>query len=129
MLSDWSFAMNSAEIALHDHLVKTRHVTVLYDGDCRGCGECCSRYIPLNAADVIRLRGFVKRHGIEQRPPRADIDLTCPYLTDGNTCAVYDARPMICRTYRCDRHAKGDFSEYAGHETRGCRMRDMREVI
>lgn len=121
--------MNGAEIALHDHLVNTRHVTVLYEGDCRGCGECCSRYIPLNAADVIRLRGYVKKHGITQRPRRAEIDLTCPYLTDDNTCAVYEARPMICRVYRCDRHAECDFSACMGHETRGCRMRDMREVL
>lgn len=121
--------MNNAEIALHEHLMVAQHVTVLYDGDCRGCGECCSRYVPLNAADVIRLRGYVRKHGIEQRPPRVEIDLTCPYLTDDNMCAVYEARPMICRTYRCDRHAKGDFSAYEGHETRGCRMRDMREVI
>lgn len=111
--------MNSAEIALHDHLVKTRHVTVLYDGDCRGCGECCSRYIPLNAADVIRLRGFVKRHGIEQRPPRADIDLTCPYLTDGNTCAVYDARPMICRHVPMRQACKGRLLGVCGITRRG----------
>lgn len=121
--------MTRAEVALHEHLASTRKVTVFFDGDCKGCGECCSRYIPLNAADVIRLRGYVKSHGIEQRPRRANIDLTCPYLTDDSECAVYEARPTICRMYRCDRHAKGDFSACMGHDTRGCRMRDMREVI
>ena len=122
--------MSDMEIALYEHLASTQEVTVLYDGDCRGCGGCCSRYIPLSPADVTRLRGYVRKHGIEQRPPRADIALTCPYLTDGNECAVYEARPMICRTYRCDRHAKGDFSAFPSHDVvLGCRMRDMRRVM
>ena len=32
--------------------------------------------------DEVRLSAFVSARGIEQRPPRAEVDLTCPYLSD-----------------------------------------------
>ena len=80
-------------------------VKVLYNGDCRGCGECCSRFLPVSQRDLERLRRHVCAHGIETVPERAEIDLLCPFLSDGRICAVYEARPDICRAYRCDRHA------------------------
>lgn len=85
----------------------SQDVTDLYTGDCRGCGECCSRFLPMTPFDEVRLSAFVSARGIEQRPPRAEVDLTCPYLSDDGLCAVYQARPEICRAYRCDLHASG----------------------
>ena len=67
-------------------------MTDLYTGDCRGCGECCSRFLPMSPFDRARLEAYVRRHGIEPTAPRADCDLLCPYLTDGRECAVYAAR-------------------------------------
>lgn len=31
----------------------------------------------------------------------------CPLLTDAGRCAVYDARPLGCRTFYCDRASAG----------------------
>ena len=89
-------------------------VTDLYTGDCRGCGECCSRFLPMSPFDRARLEAYVRRHGIEPTAPRADCDLLCPYLTDGRECAVYAARPEICRVYRCDRHKRGELGMFFG---------------
>lgn len=100
---------------------------VLYKGDCRGCGECCSRFLPLTLADRVRLKTFVRAHGIDPVPERADIDLLCPFLSEERECLVYEARPEICRAYRCDRHAAGDFSGLAGLV--GASIADMREVF
>lgn len=83
-------------------------------GRCRGCGECCGRYLPLSLADRLRLHSYVVAHGVRPHPERGAVDLTCPYLTDGLDCAVYPARPAICRAYRCDRAAKRDFAGLAG---------------
>lgn len=33
--------------ALHARLMVEQRVTDLYTGDCRGCGECCSRFLPI----------------------------------------------------------------------------------
>lgn len=89
--------------AIHAGL-RSDDVTYLYTGDCRGCGECCSRFLPVSPFDRVRLEAYVRRNGIEPAEPRAECDLLCPYLTDGRECAVYAARPEICRAYRCDRH-------------------------
>lgn len=61
-------------------------VTDLYTGDCRGCGECCSRFLPVSPFDRVRLEVYVRRNGIEPAEPRAEYDLLCPYLTDGREC-------------------------------------------
>lgn len=98
---------------------------VLYKGDCRGCGECCSRFLPLTPADRARLKAFVRARGVEPVPGRADVDLLCPFLSKGRECLVYEARPEICRMYRCDRHAAGDFSD--GERLAGASIIDMRE--
>lgn len=79
------------------------------DGECRGCGECCSRFLPLSRFDVRRLRDYVKRNDIEPRPDSlGELDLMCPLLSDAHECMAYDARPEICRAYRCDLHARGE---------------------
>lgn len=102
----------------------------LYNGDCRGCGECCSRFIPLSARDIQRVSSYVAAHSIEQIPERGDVDLLCPYLSDRGECMIYDARPDICRAYRCDFHAHGDLALIALIMSNGpYQDMDMREVI
>lgn len=101
-------------------------VTDLYTGDCRGCGECCSRFLPVSPFDRVRLEAYVHRHGVEPTAPRADYDLLCPYLTDGCECAVYAARPEICRAYRCDMHKRGELGMFFGAEC--AEVTDMREL-
>ena len=100
--------------ALHARLMVEQEVTDLYTGDCRGCGECCSRFLPMSLLDRARLRAYVRGHGVAAHVPRAQLDLTCPYLTDGRECAVYAARPEICRVYRCDRHKRGELGMFFG---------------
>ena len=74
--------------ALHARLMVEQEVTDLYTGDCRGCGECCSRFLPMSLLDRARLRAYVRRHGVAAHAPWARLDLTCPYLTDGRECSV-----------------------------------------
>lgn len=104
---------DSLAAAAQQALCRTETVTDLYTerGDCKGCGQCCSRFIPMSVYDAARLVRYVEDHGIEQRAPRGgehDIDLTCPYLDDDLERMVYEARPEICRIYRCDQHAHRD---------------------
>lgn len=64
-----------------ERLAACQDVTDLYRGDCKGCGQCCSRMLPMTVLDMVRLKGYVKAHGIEMRPERPGcIDLTCPFL-------------------------------------------------
>lgn len=96
-------------------------------GDCRGCGECCGRFLHLSAFDVVRLEGYAETHAIEVRPEApGSVDLMCPFLTGGRECSVYPARPDICRVYRCDRHARGEIEMPAFWWAMD--LADMREV-
>lgn len=84
----------------------------------------------MSSYDIERIKDYVSMNKIEQVPERAEIDLTCPYLTDGKLCAVYDARPDICRVYRCDIHAKGIHTPHLllmNHHPYS--IQDLREVI
>ena len=85
--------------AYHRVISKTQTVRDLYtpNGSCDGCGQCCSRFIPMSAFDMVRLSAYVIKHGI--RPHKhmdRSIDLTCPYLTTSTQrCSVYPARSEI----------------------------------
>lgn len=111
--------------AIHAGL-QSDEVTDLYTGDCRGCGECCSRFLPVSPFDRVRLEAYVRRNGIVPAEPRAEYDLLCPYLTDGRECSVYAARPEICRAYRCDRHKRGELGMFFGAEC--AEVTDMRAL-
>lgn len=90
------------------NLLRDQPVTDMHRADCRGCGECCGRFLPLTPADKVRLTAYVRSHGIEPHPePRGIVDLTCPYLNRERECMVYEARPEICRGYSCSKHASG----------------------
>ena len=46
--------------AIHAGL-RSDDVTDLYTGDCRGCGECCSRFLPVSPFDRVRLEVYGRR--------------------------------------------------------------------
>lgn len=117
-------------IEVYRALYHSRGVTDLLTerGSCRGCGECCSRFLPMSRMDERRLAAYVKSHGVVPRPEsEGSLDLTCPLLSDGHECMAYDARPDVCRVYRCDEHARGLLRPpaFAGH----MRLVDVRELL
>lgn len=109
---------------LFNMLSRDAVIVDLYKGDCKGCGECCGRFIPLSKFDAIRLRGYLESHRVEMRPEQAEYDLMCPFLSNEHECMVYEARPEVCRTYRCDMHKAGKLKPFRG--LGDARMYDMR---
>lgn len=116
----------AAARAAHSALCAARGVMDLYEGDCRGCGERCSRFVPVSVFDLRRLKPYVREHGIKPHEPRGEVDLMCPWLTDGKECAVYAARPEVCRAYRCDLHKRGEIRPFFGASS--AKVIDMREL-
>lgn len=116
----------AAARAVHAALCATHGVMDLYEGDCRGCGECCSRFVPVSVFDLRRLEPYVRKNGVRPREPRGELDLTCPWLTDSGECAVYPARPEVCRAYRCDLHKRGEIRPFFGASS--AKVADMREL-
>lgn len=113
--------------AIFNALGRYQGVKDLYTGDCKGCGECCARFIPLSRFDVQRIAEYVLSHDVSVSPEtRGIIDLTCPFLNDKKECSIYTARPEICRTYRCDEHKAGKIKIPAF--AHAMKIKDMREL-
>lgn len=83
--------------------------------ECTGCGACCTgngeQYVFLAPGEALVLaarlgvgRGWFRRRYM-MRIPEGDRVLrmtargACVFLQENGHCAVYDARPVQCRTY------------------------------
>lgn len=80
------------------------------NGECIGCGNCCSNVLPMSKQEIARIKTYMKRNHIKERkhltPAMATLDLTCPFLdTTKRTekCTIYKVRPAICRSFKCDK--------------------------
>ena len=85
------------------------------DGQCIGCGQCCSNYLPLSHGEIKDIARLVKKrklkpcsHSYAPLVVPVGWDLTCPFLDDskpnGHKCIIYEHRPLICRDFVCNKH-------------------------
>lgn len=78
------------------------------NGECSGCGSCCSNYLPLSSKEIKEIHRYIKKHKIKEQkcfvPLVNDaMDLTCPFRSEKEQkCLIYSIRPEICRSFRCD---------------------------
>lgn len=78
------------------------------NGECSQCGSCCSNYLPISSKEIKEIRRYVKKHKIKEQKILAPVsgevlDVTCPFRDDLNkVCLIYQLRPQICRSFRCD---------------------------
>lgn len=79
------------------------------DGECIGCGECCSNLLPMTDKEVKAIRRIVRRKHLKpiNHVPIVvmnQVDGYCPFL-DRNRgdkkCTIYEHRPLICRDFKC----------------------------
>ena len=91
-----------------------RDVDERYAGHgCPGSTECCrfgitGREPYVTSVEVAFLRRAIGARGGPLAPkkkalPIAKDERTCPLLNRDARCAVYEARPLGCRTFWCDR--------------------------
>lgn len=86
---------------------KERYENKCIDGKCSSCGECCTDLLPLNEAEVKRLKAYAERHNLKENRhnlfwDKNATDLTCPFRNnDLKICEVYPVRPVICREFIC----------------------------
>lgn len=84
------------------------------NGKCSKCGECCGIVLPIDQDDADKIQEYVLKNNIS--PQKQLLILTgrlqCPYYTGNKLkgCAIYEARPKICRFFKCDKK-KMSFSE------------------
>ena len=89
------------------------------NGECSKCGACCGCFLPLSSKEIKQIKRLVRVKNIEPHKLPAvciSIDMTCPFLNlDTNLCNIYDKRPYICRSFKCDKEPTlKDFPDYPG---------------
>lgn len=77
------------------------------NGICSKCGECCGSILPLDQEDLDKIVEYVLSNKIHSTSTVLVMQnkLQCPYYTGNKVkgCAIYPARPKICRFYKCDK--------------------------
>lgn len=79
------------------------------DGQCSGCGECCTDLLPVSPQELRRLKEYAKAHHLKEHRQapffdRKAVDLTCPFRNQQTgKCDVYKVRPQICRDFICSK--------------------------
>lgn len=86
---------------------KYRGVNNTCNGICSKCGECCGHVLPLDQKDLDQIVEYVVKNNIYSNATQLILQnkLQCPYYTGKRDkgCAIYQARPKICRYYKCDK--------------------------
>ena len=81
---------------------------------CQRCGRCCRYKLELSKEDILRLEKAGAKDFITDKAWVKRMDGNCVFLKTvdgGNRCAVYEARPEVCRwwpvrKYRVDIRCK-----------------------
>lgn len=82
------------------------------DGQCSGCGSCCSRFLPVSGKEVKVIKRYIQKNHIKEQkhlyPTAQPVDdWTCPFRSEKERkCLIYEVRPAICQDFRCDKPAK-----------------------
>lgn len=75
-------------------------------GNCSRCGNCCSAMIPLTRKEENQIRNYIKENQIapEFFQNENNINLQCCfYDREKKECKIYNVRPKICRSFKCNR--------------------------
>lgn len=94
------------------------------NGKCSGCGNCCSRLLPMSQKEVDVIHRYINKHGIKECKhllpvARPVIDMTCPFRdNDNNVCTIYEVRPEICKQFICDSEKRAKCNRKLYSQTR-----------
>ena len=76
------------------------------NGECQGCGECCSALLCVSDAEIKKIKKYLGQHPevkMINRNTALDKNFkdVCPFLSKGNRCQIYEVRPEICQKFLC----------------------------
>lgn len=89
------------------------------NGVCSQCGGCCSSLIPITDQELTYMRRYADKISFKPEIPNCDptvIYLKCPFLdAKTNACAIYPARPDVCRAFSCHNSTTANMAAYQAH--------------
>ena len=77
------------------------------DGNCTRCGQCCAAMLPITRKEEKNIRDYIQKNNIEPEffQKSNDMNLQCCFYDRTNKiCKIYEVRPNICRTFKCNRN-------------------------
>lgn len=88
------------------------------NGQCCGCGSCCSNLLPVTESEIRSIKRYMKKHNIKEckhilPPMDVRFDLTCPFLDTTKSkdkCTIYPVRPAVCKSFICDPKQRKQFN-------------------
>lgn len=73
----------------------------MQDNKCSNCGNCCGNILPLTEVEISIIQIYMRENQIQK--VYNSQKHTCPFRDEAHKqCAIYEARPFICRMWRCD---------------------------
>ena len=87
----------------YNNYVKVKNHCV--NGECIRCGECCGDYLPITEKELKTIRRYVRKNNVKSyrnRVVSTPFDITCPFLNGQKLCTIYEVRPSICSTFKCN---------------------------
>lgn len=98
-------------------------VDLTKNGQCSGCAGCCSSMIPVTEQELAEMKAYADKIGFKpELPGKPDDDIVyimCPFLQPKTVlsvrqpCAIYPARPAICRAFICNKSNQAIAKAYA----------------
>lgn len=91
------------------------------DKSCVSCGKCCANILMLSDKEIKIIKKYINEHEINVINRNSvflkeDANI-CPFLVrkdkETYSCAIYDVRPSICRSFSCNPNYKVDM-DYKG---------------
>lgn len=76
-------------------------------GNCTKCGNCCAATIPLTRKEEKRIREYINKNNIEPEFFQTETDMNlrcCFYDRTNKICKIYEVRPSICKSFKCNRN-------------------------
>ena len=79
------------------------------NGNCTRCGNCCAAMLPITKQEEKTIRKYIEDNDIKPEffCNETDMNLQCCFYDRTNKlCKIYDVRPSICRSFKCNRDNK-----------------------
>lgn len=76
-------------------------------GNCSRCGECCAAMSPVTRKEEKRIKDYIEANNIEPEFFQSDKDMNlqcCFYDRTEKKCKIYEVRPSICRSFKCNKN-------------------------
>lgn len=75
-------------------------------GNCSKCGNCCAAMIPITRKEEKRIKEYIKNNQITPESFQIGNNMNlqcCFYDRENKKCKIYEVRPNICRSFKCNR--------------------------